>query len=164
MRRPRESDTNFLVAFGYTAQAIALPVYLTRDVGLPGALAGLVFAVNTALVAGLGVPVARLTLRGRRTRTAALGAAGFAASFAAFAVLPRFVGGPDAVVAVLAVAVLYTAAELVHSAPTQSLSVQAAPDHLRGRYLSAYQLSWSLCRTIAPLLLGLLLDAGEWHV
>lgn len=155
---------NFLIAFGYTAQAMALPVFLTRDVALPDALAGAVFAVNTALVAVLGVPAARLTLRGRRTRAAALGAVVFALSFAAFAVLPRLVSGPDAIVAVLAVAVLYTAGELVHSSPSLGLSVQAAPDQLRGRYLSVYQLSWSLCRTVAPLLLGFLLDAGQWHL
>ncbi|MFE6774526.1 MFS transporter [Streptomyces sp. NPDC057702] len=153
---------NFLIAFGYTTQAMALPVYLTRDVGLPDALAGAVFALNTVLVAALGVPVARLTLRGSRPRTAALGAAVFALSFAAFAVLPHLVSDAYALAATLAVAVLYTAGELVHSGPAQSLSVQAAPDHLRGRYLSVYQLSWSLCRTVAPLLLGLLLEAGSW--
>ncbi|MFF8266842.1 MFS transporter [Streptomyces sp. NPDC016562] len=155
---------NFLIAFGYTAQAMALPVFLTRDVGIPEVLAGAVFAVNTALVAALGVPVARLTLRGRRTRGAALGAVVFAFSFAAFAVLPGLTGGSTAFLAVLAVAVLYTAGELVHSGPAQSLSVQAAPDHLRGRYLSVYQLSWSLCRTVAPLLLGFLLEAGPWQL
>ncbi|MEU9031209.1 MFS transporter [Streptomyces sp. NPDC048383] len=157
---------NFLIAFGYTAQAIALPVFLTRDVGLPDALAGGVFALNTVLVATLGVPVARLTLRGRRTRTAAFGAFVFALSFAAFAALPHLLGGRPAglLVAVLAVAVLYTAGELVHSAPSQSLSVQAAPDRLRGRYLATYQLSWSACRTIAPVLLGFLLDAEPWHL
>ncbi|WP_314613046.1 MFS transporter [Streptomyces stackebrandtii] len=158
------STANFLIAFGYTTQAMALPVFLTRDVGMPDALAGAVFAVNTVLVATLGVPAARLALRGRRPRAAALGAAIFALSFAAFAVLPRFVTGPDAIIAVLAVAVLYTAGELVHSAPSQGLSVQAAPDHLRGRYLSVYQLSWSVCRTIAPMLLGFLLDAGAWQL
>ncbi len=155
---------NFLIAFGYTAQAMALPVFLTRDVGLPDALAGAVFALNTVLVAVAGVPVARLTLRGRRTRAAALGAAVFALSFGAFALLPRLTGGSGALVAVLAVAVLYTAGELIHSAPSQGLSVQAAPDHLRGRYLSVYQLSWSLCRTVAPMLLGFLLDARPWHL
>ncbi|CCK27705.1 hypothetical protein BN159_3326 [Streptomyces davaonensis JCM 4913] len=155
---------NFLIAFGYTTQAMALPVFLTRDVGLPDALAGAVFAVNTALVALLGVPFARVTLRGRRPRTAALGAVIFALSFAAFALLPQFVTGSGAMAAVLAVAVLYTIGELVHSGPAQSLSVQAAPDHLRGRYLSVYQLSWSLCRTIAPLLLGVLLEAGRWQL
>lgn len=155
---------NFLIAFGYTTQAMALPVFLTRDIGLPDALAGGVFALNTVLVAALGVPVARLTMRGRRPRTAALGAAVFAVSFTAFALIPQFVGGASAVVAVLAVAVLYTSGELVHSVPAQGLSVQAAPDHLRGRYLSVYQLSWSLCRTIAPLLLGVLLEAGPWQL
>ncbi|MFI1255509.1 MFS transporter [Streptomyces netropsis] len=158
------TTANFLIAFGYTAQAIALPIFLTRDIGIPNALTGVVFALNTALVAALGVPVARLTLRGRRTRTAALGAFVFALSFAAFAALPHLFSGADAVVAVLAVAVLYTAGELVHSAPSQGLSVQAAPDHLRGRYLATYQLSWSVCRTIAPVLLGFLLDAGQWHL
>ncbi|WP_158630450.1 MFS transporter [Glycomyces terrestris] len=152
---------NFLIAFGYTAQAIALPVFLTRDVGLPDALAGAVFAANTALVALLGVPAARATARARRTRGAALGTAVFALSFAAFAVLPAAGGGAAAV---LAVAVLYTAGELIHSAPAQSLAVQAAPDHVRGRYLSVYQLSWSLCRTVAPMALGLLLDAGTWQL
>ncbi|MFT2014348.1 MFS transporter [Streptomyces sp. 796.1] len=155
---------NFLIAFGYTTQAMALPVYLTRDVGLPDALAGAVFALNTVLVAALGVPVARLTLRGSRPRTAALGAAVFALSFVAFALLPHLVSGAYALAATLAVAVLYTAGELVHSGPAQTLSVQAAPDHLRGRYLSVYQLSWSLCRTVAPLLLGLLLEAGSWQL
>ncbi|MCZ1011695.1 MFS transporter [Streptomyces lydicus] len=155
---------NSLIAFGYTTQAIALPVFLTRDVGMPDALAGVVFAVNTALVAALGVPAARLTMRGRRTRAAALGAVIFALSFAAFAALPHLISGADALVAVLAVATLYTAGELVHSAPSQSLSVQAAPPHLRGRYLSTYQLSWAVCRTTAPLLLGFLLDAGQWQL
>ncbi|MEU5213665.1 MFS transporter [Streptomyces sp. NPDC020742] len=158
------TTANFLIAFGYTTQAMALPVFLTRDVGLPDALAGAVFAVNTALVALLGVPIARLTMRGRRPRTAALGAVIFALSFAAFALLPQLVSGSQALVATLAIAVLYTVGELVHSGPAQSLSVQAAPDHLRGRYLSVYQLSWSLCRTIAPLLLGLLLEAGPWQL
>ncbi|QKW33325.1 MFS transporter [Actinomadura sp. NAK00032] len=155
---------NFLIAFGYTTQAMALPVFLTRDVGLPDAMAGGVFALNTVLVAALGVPIARLTMRGRRTRTAALGAAVFGLSFAAFALVPQLVGGAYAIAAVLAIAVLYTAGELIHSVPAQGLSVQAAPDHLRGRYLSVYQSSWSLCRTVAPLLLGFLLEAGPWQL
>ncbi|MDA1359493.1 MFS transporter [Glycomyces luteolus] len=162
-RYRRLTFANFLIGFGYTAQAIAMPVFLTRDADLPDAMAGIVFAVNTALVAGLGVPVARLMARIRRGRGAALGTAVFALSFAAFAFLPAL-DGTTAVIAVLAVAVVYTAGELIHSAPAESLAVHSAPDHLRGRYLSTYQLSWSLCRTLAPMLLGLLLDAGTWQL
>lgn len=154
---------NFLIGFAYTAQAIAMPVFLTRATDLPDAMAGIVFAVNTALIAGLGVPVGRLMSRARRGRGAALGTAVFALSFAAFAFLPAL-DGTTAVVAVLAVAVVYTAGELIHAAPAESLAVHAAPDHMRGRYLSVYQLSWSLCRTLAPMLLGLLLDAGTWQL
>lgn len=154
---------NFLICFAYVAQAIALPVFLTRDVGIPDAMAGVVFAVNTALIAGLGVPVARLMSRARRGRGAALGTAVFALSFAAFAFLPNL-EGVVAIGAVLAVAVVYTAGELIHSAPAQSLSVQAAPDETRGRHLAVYQLSWSVCRTVAPMILGLLLDAGTWQL
>ncbi|GAA2146886.1 MFS transporter [Glycomyces algeriensis] len=162
-RYRRLATANFLIGFGYTAQAIAMPVFLTRDAGLPDATAGVVFAVNTALVAGLGVPVARLMARTRRGRGAALGTAVFALSFGAFAFLPTL-DGTAAIIAVLAVAVVYTAGELIHSAPAESLAVHAAPDHLRGRYLSVYQLSWSLCRTLAPMLLGFLLDAGTWQL
>ncbi|MDN3242627.1 MFS transporter [Glycomyces tritici] len=162
-RYRRLTAANFLIGFGYTAQAIAMPVFLTRDTGLPDAMAGVVFAVNTALVAGLGVPVARLMSRIPRGRGAALGTAVFALSFAAFACLPAL-EGTAAAIAVIAVAVVYTAGELIHSAPAESLAVHAAPDHMRGRYLSVYQLSWSLCRTLAPMLLGFLLDAGTWQL
>lgn len=155
---------NFLICFAYTAQAIALPVFLTRDVGIPDAMAGAVFAVNTALIAALGVPVGRLMSRARRARGAALGTVVFALSFAAFAFLPALGSGAVAIIAVLGVAIVYTMGELIHSAPAQSLAIQAAPDHMRGRYLSVYQLSWSVCRTVAPMILGLLLDAGTWQL
>jgi MFS family permease len=160
----RITTANFLIAFGYTAQAIALPVFLVRDVGIPDSLAGAVFAVNTALVAVLGVPVSRAMHRARRARGAALGTAVFALAFAAYGFLPALGSGLLAAAAVVATTVVYTAGELIHSAPAQSLAVQAAPDRIRGRYLSVYQLSWSLCRTVAPLALGLLLDAGTWQV
>jgi MFS family permease len=160
----RLTAANFLVFFAYTAQAIALPVFLTRDVGVPDAMAGVVFAVNTAMIALLGVPVARRMSRARRPRGAALGTVVFALSFAAFAFLPALGTGAVVVAAVLIVAVVYTGAELVHSAPAQSLAIEAAPEHLRGRYLTAYQLSTAVCRTVAPVVLGFLLDAGAWQL
>ncbi|GIG60032.1 MFS transporter [Longispora fulva] len=156
--------TNFLLAFSYVALALAMPVYLHQALGLPEALAGTVFAVNTVLVAALGVPVSRLALRARRTRAAALGGVAFAASFAAFALLPFLPTGPTMIGAVLVVATLYTGAELLHSTPAQGLSVHAAPDHLRGRYLSAYQLSWAIAQSVAPVLITFLLGLGDWQI
>src|SRR5690606_13046831 len=46
----RLTGANFLIAFCYIAQSVALPVYLTRDVGLPEALAGVVFALTNRRV------------------------------------------------------------------------------------------------------------------
>ncbi|WP_412538249.1 MFS transporter [Longispora sp. K20-0274] len=156
--------TNFLLALSYVALALAMPVYLHRVLGVPEALAGTVFAVNTVLIAVLGVPVSRLALRARRTRAAALGGVAFAGSFLAFALLPVLPTGPTMIAAVLVVATFYTGAELVHSTPAQGLAVHAAPDHLRGRYLSAYQLSWAVAQTVAPVLITFMLGLGDWQV
>ena len=41
-----------------------------------------------------------------------------------------------------------------------ALSAEAAPEHLRGRYLSLIQLAWNLASTIAPLTFAWLLDRG----
>lgn len=37
-----------------------------------------------------------------------------------------------------------------------------APEHLRGRYLAVYQLSWTFGQTVAPALLTLLLTQAPW--
>jgi MFS family permease len=44
---------------------------------------------------------------------------------------------------------------------TAALSAEAAPDHLRGRYLSMIQLAWSVSGTVAPVAFAWLLDRGE---
>lgn len=153
---------NLLIALSYVAMAAGMPIYLTRDLNVPQAMSGMVFAINTAMVAILGVPVARLVLRARRTRAAALGAAVFAGSFVLFAGLQLLHTG--VVAGVLVAAVIYTGAELIHSAPAQGISVQTPPDHLRGRYLATYQLSWSIARAVAPLLITFLLGLGSWQL
>lgn len=156
------TGANLLIALSYVAMAAGMPVYLTRDLGVPQAMSGMVFAINTAMVAFLGVPVARLVLRARRTRAAALGAAVFAGSFVLFAGLQLLHTG--VVAGVLVAAVIYTGAELIHSAPAQGISVQTPPDHLRGRYLATYQMSWSIARAVAPLLITFLLGLGSWQL
>jgi len=41
-----------------------------------------------------------------------------------------------------------------------ALATDAAPSHLRGRYISLYQLSWTLALTVCPVCLTWLLDRG----
>lgn len=155
--RPYKTLTvaNFLIALGYAALSMLLPAYAVT-MKMPPEIAGPLFAVNTALCAFAGVPVGRWVRRARRTRAAALGAAIFAVSFvgyAAIGVLPK-AAIPGALVALL---VLYTVGELVHSPSAGTLSVNAAPEAARGRYLATYQLSWGLSSALAPSLFTVLL-------
>ena len=46
-------------------------------------------------------------------------------------------------------------------------AAEAAPDHLRGRYLSMTQLAWNLSSTVTPVGFAWLLDRGPepiWYV
>ncbi|MFF5505200.1 MFS transporter [Streptomyces roseolus] len=153
---------NFLIALGYSALSVLLPVYAVNQFDLPASVAGPLFAVNTALCAFAGVPVGRLGRRfARRTRVAAVGALVFATSFLGYALLggmPR----QGVMVGLVGLLILYTIGELVHSPSAGALSVSAAPAEARGRYLATYQLSWALSQTLAPsLFTGFLVVDGR---
>ena len=154
------TGANFLNALGYSALAVLFPLFIGGTLGEPQALTGAAFTVNTVLCAVGGVTVAGLVRRrgARRTRAAALGAMLFATAFAGLALLAaaRPQAGWVAPVALFALVGLYTVAELVHSPASSTLAVAAAPKALRGRYMAAYQLSWSLASTLAPSLFTLL--------
>ncbi|MEH1167479.1 MFS transporter [Micromonospora sp. CPCC 205539] len=154
------TGANFLIALGYSALSLLLPAYAITVLHAPAATVGALFAVNTALCALAGVPVTRLAVRmGRRTRVAATGAAVFALAFLGFILLGTARPGGTAVLLVVLVGttVLYTVGELLHSPAASTLAIAAAPDDARGRYLAAYQLSWSLAATVAPSLFTALL-------
>lgn len=158
------TSANFLIALGYSALAVLFPLLIAGSLHGPQSLTGAAFTVNTVLCAVGGVHVARLSRRGgaRRTRSAALGAVLFAAAFAGLAVLAAVQphAGWMAVALLLALVTLYTVAETVHNPAASSLAVAAAPEALRGRYMAAYQLSWSLASILAPSLFTALTAAG----
>ncbi|MFD3542850.1 MFS transporter [Streptomyces sp. NPDC058662] len=151
---------NFLTALGYSALPVLFPLYLATWLAAPEALTGAAFTLNTALCAGVGVLIAGRVRRSgaRRTRSAALGSLLFAAAFAGQIVLGTLRPGQSAtLIALLAVVVVYTVGELVHSPSGGALSVAAAPEAVRGRYLATYQLSYSLAGASAPSLFTALL-------
>jgi MFS family permease len=154
------TGANFLTALGYSALAVLFPLFIGGTLGEPQALTGAAFTVNTVLCALAGVTVAASVRRrgARRTRAAALGAVLFAAAFAGLAALAsvRPHAGWVVPVVLFALVALYTVAELVHSPSSATLAVAAAPEELRGRYMAAYQLSWSLASVLAPSLFTLL--------
>ncbi|MFJ4774996.1 MFS transporter [Streptomyces sp. NPDC088762] len=151
---------NFLTALGYSALSVLFPLYLSTWLMAPDSLTGAAFTVNTVLCAGVGVLVAGRVRRSgaRRTRSAALGALLFAAAFAGQIVLGTLRPGQTAtLVFLLAIVIVYTLGELVHSPSGGALSVSAAPEAARGRYLATYQLSYSLAGALAPSLFTALL-------
>ncbi|MEU8772365.1 MFS transporter [Streptomyces sp. NPDC048606] len=152
---------NLLVAFGYTTLSVLLPVYAIDWLHVPQGLTGVAFLVNTVLCATIGVPVAAYARRlfTTRTRAAAAGAVLFSGGFVGQIVLGTIRPQNVAVLMVgLVVAVIVlTFGEMVHSTFSGSLSQAAAPAELRGRYLAAYQLSWSVPYALAPTLFTSLL-------
>ncbi|MEU5805636.1 MFS transporter [Streptomyces sp. NPDC047718] len=151
---------NFLTALGYAALSVLFPLYIATWLHGPDSLTGAAFTVNTVLCAGTGVLVASRVRRAgaRRTRSAAFGALLFAAAFVGQIVLGTLRPGRTAtLVALLAIVVVYTLGELVHSPSGGALSVSAAPEAVRGRYLATYQLSYSLATALAPSLFTVLL-------
>ncbi|WP_206050710.1 MFS transporter [Nocardioides speluncae] len=151
--------TQFGYSFAMMALNFAMPIYASETLDLAGWVIGAIFVINTVMIGfGQGLVVKRLTgvVRARALVTANLV---FAASFlvmlgadlTAYAV---------AVVVVLAATVVYTMAELIGGPVYVALGAEAAPDHLRGRYLSLIQLTWGVASSIAPVTFAWLLARG----
>ncbi len=151
--------TNLAAATGSFALTIVVPLWAVESLGLPGWVPGVAFAVNCVLIAGLQGPMvlamSRLT-RGQALQIAALLSAASCAVLLAAAPASQ----PVAVVLVLLGVVVFTVGELMESPVMATLSAEAAPDHLRGRYLAAYQTSWNVSSVVAPVLLTALLAVG----
>lgn len=137
----------------------ALPVYAVTVLGLPGLVVGVVFTVNCVLV-GLGQGLVVNALTGRlRFRVLLLTQLVFAASYVVWLGASVLSVAVAMVVLVLG-GVVYTMAELMGGPVLGALAAEAAPEHLRGRYLSLIQLAWNVSSTVAPVLFAWLLERG----
>lgn len=137
----------------------ALPVYVAETIDLPGWVVGAIFTVNTALVGlGQGLVVRRMTGQ-VRARMMGLAQVVFIASYVLFVVagwLPVWLA-----VAVMLIGVtVYTLGELAGGPVLSATAAEAAPDHLRGRYLGLFQLSWALGGAVTPVAFTWLLAHG----
>ncbi|MFA6298424.1 MAG: MFS transporter [Nocardioides sp.] len=137
----------------------AMPVYATEVLGLAGWVTGAIFTINTVMVGfGQGLVVRGLTGR-VRWRVLMAANATFAASFVVLLGASRLsVGLATAVM--LVGSVIYTLGELLGGPVHGALSAEAAPEHLRGRYLSLIQLAWNGSGALAPVGVAWLLSRG----
>ncbi len=137
----------------------ALPVYVAETIDLPGWVVGAIFTLNTVLVGfGQGLVVRRMTGQ-VRARMMGLAQVIFVVSYAMFVVagwLPVWL----AIVVMLVGATVYTFGELTGGPVLSATAAEAAPDHLRGRYLGLFQLSWGLGGAVAPVTFTWMLEHG----
>ncbi len=152
--------TNYTFATSAMALNIAMPVYITQTLHLPGWVAGAVFTINTVMI-GVGQGLVVNAMEGSvRSNLIALGSLLSVAAYAVMLAADWTTVGVGVAV-MLVGAVVYTAGELVAGPVLAALATDAAPVHLRGRYVSLYQTSWTVSSTIAPVALTWLLQRGS---
>ncbi|MEU6964744.1 MFS transporter [Streptomyces chrestomyceticus] len=139
-----------------TFLTIALPVYVTKGLGVDDWVVGPLLAVNTVLLATTPALVSRFVRRHMtRVRTMALSGlcwtlwcvGSAVALLLPHAALPAFL---------LLVLLCYTAGELIHEPASNSLAASAAPPSARGFYLAAFQYSFTVGTIVSPVLFTVL--------
>ncbi|WP_051864901.1 MFS transporter [Streptomyces griseus] len=139
---------------------IAFPPFVTHR--LPSMIwaIGPLLATNTIVQAIFQPLVVRLIRPFSRDRSLCL-AGSLWASWACLTMAPewapRVMWLPCLVTAILC----YSAAQLVHSPVSNALAADAAPDHVRGRYLAIFQTSFAVATVVAPLMFSVLFEQSS---
>ena len=146
-----------LLAFAFNGMGSALPfqllgIYGKENFGLSESVVGMIVMVNALMVVFFQVPVARLTRKLESLKVLATGAVFYALGIISMAF------GSQALHFALGMAIL-TVGELLIAPTFISFAVNLAPEQMRGRYMSAYWVSWSVSRGIGPALAGQVYDA-----
>ncbi|MFI6504918.1 MFS transporter [Nonomuraea typhae] len=139
---------------------VALPVYAVTVLGAPAWLLGLLYTLNTVLVAAGQLAVRRWQRAARRTHAMALGGAVLIVSCAAYGAAIMVPAGPARAGALVAATLIFTVGELLHATPSWALAAAAAPPALRGRYLAIHQQTWAIAAVVAPAGFSALLGAA----
>ena len=145
------------VAAGYAVFEL-LPVFAKNEAGVSEKGIGIIFFVNTVVVAVAQLPVAKI-LEGRR-RMAALAAM---TGLWALAWIVVLLGGAwleaAAAAAVFGVVALVFGLGECFQGPTQgALVADLAPPRLRGRYMALSAISWDVGFVLGPAIGGVVLD------
>ncbi|MFJ6613254.1 MFS transporter [Streptomyces sp. NPDC091289] len=159
MRYLRLVLANLAFVLAASMLPVLLALYITKVLHAATWLVGACMVGNMVLVALVQTLVSRLIERRRPARVLALAGVVNAVAFAVFGLLLAVPGWLVAGGLLLAMAV-FTVAEMLSMPSSSELSASLAPDHIRGRYLGVFQLSWSLGNAVAPAVLTMLLGHG----
>ncbi|MEV5707108.1 MFS transporter [Actinoallomurus sp. NPDC052274] len=143
------TGVNTVLAMTSMMLGLALPTFVLTGLRGPSWLASALFVGNTVLVSVLAAPVVERLAGYRRTRVLMTATALWAAwCFVLAGLVP---GRPAVTIPVLAGAtVLFTLAEVMHAPVSMALAAAISPVELRGRYMAAFQYSFTLAGIIAP--------------
>jgi MFS family permease len=135
-----------------------MPLYATQNYGVPESLYGLIPTTNALMVVFLQLPVTSFTRRFPSRYVMAMGALLYSLG-AGLVVLARgFIGFWISMV-------VMTMGELALMPTSTSYAANLAPPDRRGRYMSLYNLTWSVALGIGPVFGGLLNDRlGPWAI
>ncbi|MEU9102325.1 MFS transporter [Streptomyces sp. NPDC048361] len=159
MRYLRLVLANLAFVLAASVLPVLLAVYITEELHAAAWLVGACMVGNMVFVALVQTLVTRMIERRPPTRVLALAGVVNALAFAGFGLLLAL---PDWVVVagVLLATAVFTIAEMLSLPTSSELSASLAPERIRGRYLGAFQLSWSLGNAAAPAVLTALLGHG----
>jgi hypothetical protein len=145
--------TQVLFCLASVSKYTILPIVVIDVLHEPQWVAGAAMIVGTVVYVIAQEPVLKAAEKFTRSRGMVVGAALFAASFAALAIYP-------ATPVILTTAAVMSVAECLFSPLSTAAAAAAAPKEAQGRASALFQLSWGAAVAVGPLLLTSLLTLG----
>ncbi len=155
-------DTRFVAFIGVTVMMTlvymnmnsTLGVFMRDQHGMPALSFGSLLSLNAVIVVLFQFWVARKLEKYKPMLMMAAGSLLYAIGFAMYGFVPTF--------ALFAIAmIIITIGEMIVSPFQQSMVASFAPEDMRGRYMAASGLTWSIAFTIGPYFAGLILDSSN---
>ncbi|RPF29970.1 MFS transporter [Streptomyces sp. Ag109_G2-6] len=145
------------LAFGWLIPTLILPVYLVKVRDLPAWLPSTALTANALLiVAAQSTLTARLATIAR-SRVISWAAVLILAAVGLLALLP-LTAGAVSIALVLGAVLAFTTGQMTATPAVVALSATLAPAGARGRFLSLFNLTWTVSATTGPALVGALVE------
>ena len=141
---------NVVLVTAGIAQLEVLPAFVTDHAGVSESGVGWIFFVNTVVVVGLQMPLARVMAGHRRMPSLAVVAVLWAVSWALVPLVAGSFSGAAATVLLAAVLALFAVGECFHGVVQAPLVTDLADPRLIGRYMALSALSWNLAFSAGP--------------
>ncbi|HEU5422742.1 MAG TPA: MFS transporter [Nitrolancea sp.] len=145
----------FILLAGLTQFQVTAPPYLHAQAGLGETAVGSLFTINTIIVVAAQLLVANRIARWGRGISLSAAALFWCVSYAMIGASPWVAGLP------FAAAVVYTLGEMIFMPTSGVITVELAPERLRGRYLAFSSVIWGSAWGLASWAAGIALGSAH---